>query len=170
MLVVIAGLVIVASILLVISSRQRRSLGLPAGRVVYSDPKLWGKLEKPLYDPGLGLVGKPDYLIREGATLIPVEVKSRRLPQSPSESHLFQLAAYCRLVEHSFGVRPPHGILSYPDHAIAIDYTPELESRLIRLIEAIRIRDGFDSVERSHASPARCRRCGFNAICDQALT
>jgi CRISPR-associated exonuclease Cas4 len=169
MIFTIAGLIVIGLILLVISSRQRRSLGLPAGRVVYSDQKLWGKLEKPLYSPQLRLVGKPDYLIRKGAALIPVEVKSRRPLQSPSESHLFQLAAYCLLVEHAFGKRPPQGILSYPDGAVAIDYTQELESRLIRLIEDIRTKDRFDSVERSHASPARCRCCGFNAICDQAL-
>lgn len=169
MVFVIAGLIFAGLILLAISSRQRRLLGLPTGRVVYSDPKLWGKLERPLYSSQLGLVGKPDYLIRKGATLIPVEVKSRRPRQSSSESHLFQLAAYCLLVEHSFGKRPPSGILSYPDGAVAVDYTHELESRLIQLIEDVRTKDRFNNVDRSHASTARCRRCGFNAICDQAL-
>ncbi|MRR31610.1 hypothetical protein EG834_15065, partial [bacterium] len=39
----------------------QRASGLPRGRVVYADPGLWGRPEKPLFDSALGLTGKPDY-------------------------------------------------------------------------------------------------------------
>ena len=77
----------------------QRASGLPRGRVVYADPGLWGKPEKPLFDAALGLTGKPDYLIRSGKSLIPVEVKSGWAPTAPYDSHVLQLAAYCLLVE-----------------------------------------------------------------------
>jgi CRISPR-associated exonuclease Cas4 len=92
---------------LYLSRRQRRATGLPTGRVTYSDTGRWTKVEKPLYDPVSGLTGKPDYLVEENGFLIPVEVKSGRAPNLPHDSHIFQLAAYCLLVEATEGIRPP---------------------------------------------------------------
>jgi len=31
------------------SNRQRQAAGLPGGRVIYTDTRGWGKLEKPLF-------------------------------------------------------------------------------------------------------------------------
>ena len=47
------------------SNRQRQAAGLPDGRVIYTDTRGWGKLEKPLFNQALGLTGKPDYLIQQ---------------------------------------------------------------------------------------------------------
>ncbi|MFN7037884.1 MAG: CRISPR-associated protein Cas4, partial [Bellilinea sp.] len=99
--------------LLWLGARQQRRSGLPPGRVLYSDPKIIGEPERPLFDPDTLLTGKPDYLVREGAAVIPVEVKSGWAPAEPHPGHVFQLMAYCRLVERSMGVRPPYGILRY---------------------------------------------------------
>jgi CRISPR-associated exonuclease Cas4 len=55
---------------------QRKRSGLPGGRIIYADTSKWGRLEKSLYVPELGLAGKPDYLVEIGDELIPVEVKS----------------------------------------------------------------------------------------------
>src|SRR3972149_2334260 len=63
----------------------------------------------------LDLVGKPDYLIQSKQGLIPVEVKTGRTPARPFESHVFQVAAYCALVERNFKQRPPYGIIRYPE-------------------------------------------------------
>ena len=48
------------------SNRQRKQAGLPGGRVVYTDTRAWGTVEKALYDHSLGLTGKPDYLVQNG--------------------------------------------------------------------------------------------------------
>ena len=48
------------------SRRQRKSSGLPEGELLYSDSDYWQSLPKPLYDPTLQLVGKPDYVVKNG--------------------------------------------------------------------------------------------------------
>jgi CRISPR-associated exonuclease Cas4 len=162
-------LVLLALVLFWLAMRQRRAAGLPAGRVIYADTNRWGKVEKPLYDAAFNLTGKPDYLVQQGEVLIPVEVKGRRSPEAPYDSHLFQLAAYCLLVERAFGKRPPHGILRYTNRTYAIDYTPELENALRDLLIEMRTHEHRQTVNRSHDSAARCSRCGFRGICDQKI-
>ena len=163
------ALLIAALVLLWQSRRQRVRAGLPGGRVIYSDTRLWGKLEKPLVAEDIGLVGKPDYLVRSGGVIIPVEVKSGRAPVAPYDSHIFQLAAYCMLVHKHFGRRPPYGILHYSGRDFAIDYTAQLEAALLDRLAEIRRDDGRRDVPRSHDEAARCRKCGFRDVCDQRL-
>lgn len=152
-----------------LSGRQRRSTGLPAGRVIYSDHDEWGKVETPLYDPTYNLTGKPDYLVESSSGIIPVEVKSSRLKTAPYDSHIYQLAAYCLLIEQTFSLRPAYGILHYANQDIAIDYTAELEQRILDIIREMRSLSRRRGIDRSHQSANRCRGCGFNSICDQAL-
>jgi CRISPR-associated exonuclease Cas4 len=151
------------------SGVQRREAGLPGGRVIYTDTGGWGAVERPLYYPPLKLTGKPDYLVRNHGTVIPVEVKSGRAPESPYDSHIFQLASYCLLVEKTYGKRPPYGIIHYNDRDFAIDYTPELETALMDLLAEMRRDEIKNSVDRSHDQPPRCARCGFRDLCDQSL-
>ncbi len=158
-----------ALILFWISGRTRRAAGLPGGRVIYTDTRAWGKVEKPLYDPTLGLTGKPDYLVEHNGRLIPVEVKSGRAPEAPYDSHIYQLATYCLLVEKTMGKRPPYGIIHYPDRDFAVDYTHELEDALLDLLAEIRRDERRDEVPRSHESAGRCAKCGFRQVCDQKL-
>lgn len=169
MILFAAVLLLAAVVILWIGTRQRRASGLPAGRIIYSDTSRWGKVEKPLYDPVSALTGKPDYLVEEGDALIPVEVKSGRAPSIPHDSHVFQLAAYCLLVERVYGKRPPYGILRYRDHTFSIDFTPALEQELEELLEAIRLQERRGEANRSHDEPQRCARCGYRNICDQRL-
>jgi CRISPR-associated exonuclease Cas4 len=152
-----------------IAGSQQKSAGLPAGRVIYSDTERWGKVEKPLYDPISGLTGKPDYLVEENGYLIPVEVKSGRAPNLPHDSHIYQLAAYCLLVERTSNKRPPYGILRYRDRTFSIEYTPDLENELEELIDTIRFQERRGEANRSHKEPARCARCGYRNNCDQRL-
>ena len=155
--------------LLWLSGRQRRATGLPAGRVVYSDHNEWGEIETPLYDPTFNLTGKPDYLVERSDEIIPVEVKSSRLKSAPYDSHIYQLAAYCLLIEQTFSIKPAYGILNYVNQDIAVDYTPELEQSLIDTIREMRSLSRRRNIDRSHESANRCRGCGFNSVCDQAI-
>ncbi len=50
-----------------------------------------------------GLSGRPDYVIKLADNLIPVEEKKGRTPQGPLYSHILQVAAYCLLIEETFG-------------------------------------------------------------------
>jgi CRISPR-associated exonuclease Cas4 len=169
MLTLAAFLLLLFLYLLWQSGRTQQASGLPGGRVIYTDTRAWGKVEKPLYVPGISITGKPDYLVEENGQIIPVEVKSGKAPAAPYDSHIFQLAAYCLMVEKTYGKRPPYGIIHYPDKDFAIDYTPELESRLLDILAEMRRDETREDVERSHETRARCARCGFRDLCDQSL-
>ena len=162
-------LLLVAFVLFFIAGRQRHASGLPGGRVIYTDTRAWGRVEKPLYDRDLGLTGKPDYLVEQNGRIIPVEVKTGHTPDAPYDSHIFQVAVYCLLVQKTYGKRPPHGIIHYPGRDFAVDYTPGLENALLDLIADIRRDEHRSDVPRSHEDPQRCRRCGFHTVCDQSL-
>ncbi len=161
-------LVILALVLLWFSSCQRRRLGLPTGRVVYSDSGAERRVEQPLYADDLLLVGRPDYLVESAEGLVPVEVKSGRSPQTPYDTHIFQLAAYCILVTRNFKQRPLYGIIRYPRRCFRIEFTQQLENQVLNLIKEMR--NGLDLAElhRSHDG-ARCNACGFGRLCEEHL-
>jgi CRISPR-associated exonuclease Cas4 len=169
MLIVAVLLLLVALVLFWRSQRVRQKSGLPPGRIVYSDPQLWGKSEKPFYDVETQLTGKPDYLISQGMTMIPVEVKSHYAPAEPYPSHVYQLLAYCFLVQQETGQRPPHGILQYRNRTFEVAYGHEQEAALLDLIEQMREDDRTKNCPRSHEERIRCQRCGFRHVCDQKL-
>lgn len=165
----ILALFVIAFLLLRQGAARRAAAGLPGGRVVYSDTRTWGPVEQALYDPVWDLTGKPDYLIRQGRMLIPVEVKSGRTPPAPYDSHIYQLAAYCLLVERVMHVRPEYGLIHYPGRTYRVDYTASLERSLKDLLDEIRLGQRKRTLDRSHEDPARCRGCGFKTACDQRL-
>jgi CRISPR-associated exonuclease Cas4 len=169
-IVILAVLFILAAlVLLLVSGRAQKQAGLPVGRIVYVDTGGWARVEKPLYDSLNNLVGKPDYLVEQDGFLIPVEVKSSYAPSTPREGHLYQLAAYCLLVERTSGKRPPYGILRYRNRTFEIDFTPELENAFTRLLNEMRMQERLGEAERSHEDAARCARCGYRSICDERL-
>lgn len=164
------GLFLIAIFLLWKASQTQKTSGLPGGRVIYTDTRAWGeKVEKPLYDGNLGLTGKPDYIVEKNGRYIPVEVKSGRAPQAPYDAHIFQLAAYCLLVEKNLGSRPPYGIIHYENRDFAIDYTNELENAILDILAEIRRDERRADVQRSHEVTARCTKCGFRNVCEQKL-
>ena len=170
MLYLSLAFLLLALFLLWQSNRQQAQAGLPSGRVIYTDTRAWcAPLEQPLFNKELGLTGKPDYLVERNGQIIPVEVKSGRAPQSPYDSHIYQLAAYCLLVEKTYGKRPSHGIIHYPTRDFAVDFTPALESALLEVLAEMRRDERRDEVERSHNETARCLRCGYHSLCDQKL-
>ena len=168
-LYVVGILTALGFLLLYISSRRRRSAGLPAGRIIYTDHKAWGTVETALYDPTFNLTGKPDYIIDTNNGPIPVEVKSGRGKSVPYDSHIYQLAAYCLLIDQVFDTRPEYGILHYSNQDIAIDYTADLEKNTIQIIREIHSNSRKKSINRSHESTNRCQKCSFRSICDQSL-
>jgi CRISPR-associated exonuclease Cas4 len=155
-------------LLLWISTQRRRGL-LPEGRVVYEDSGATRRLEQPLFAEELNLVGRPDYLIENKHGLVPVEVKSGRTPSKPFQSHIFQLAAYCALVEVNFDQRPAYGIIRYPQRSFTVEFTEELERQLFSLLADMREALQMGELHRSHRNPARCNACGFLAMCDESL-
>lgn len=168
MLLFALTMLVIGVLFLAMARQRQRTLGLPPGRVIAIDGKALERLERPLFDRDLGLVGKPDYLVRRRRQLIPVEVKSGVAPAEPHESHALQLAAYCALVEAAFGTRPTYGVIKYADHSFAVAYSPGLERRMRALVAAIQA-EGEGAPARSHRERRRCRACGYQAGCEQRL-
>jgi len=164
-------LILVAVLLWILAVRMKAKTGLPGGRIIYSDTKLWGApVEKPLFDGSLGLTGKPDYLIEQGGELVPVEVKSSRAPSAPYDSHIFQVAVYCLLVEKVYQRTPSHGLIHYPGKTFSVDFTDELRQNTLELLSDMHHMENLKSIPRSHEDPNKCGRCGYKDICDQRLT
>ncbi len=171
MIAIALVLLTLGAALYLLSQRRHRASGLPEGQVIYSDTGDWQRNDHPLFSNRYRLVGKPDYLVRQGGEVIPVEVKSTRLRgRPPFQSHKMQLAAYCLLVEDVMGVRPSYGILKYADDVIRIEYTDPMRRQLLATLDEMRRAMHARDIHRSHDDPARCRFCGYRESCDQALS
>ena len=155
--------------LLLRAGMARRESGLPTGRVTYVDTGAWDRCERPLFSNQHRLTGRPDYLVRHGEGIVPVEVKGGAAPEQPYPAHVLQLAAYCLLVEEQEGRVPQYGILKYDDRAFEVDYTPALRAQLLAALDALRRDLSARDVERSHDDPGRCRGCGYRDRCEQSL-
>jgi CRISPR-associated exonuclease Cas4 len=163
------GLIATAVLLFWQSAKYKKSAGLPEGKVIYTDSHLWKRLDQILFDKSIALTGKPDYVVENGGEIIPVEIKSNIIKSRPYDSHILQLAAYCRLIETGFAKRPGYGVLHYPNRTYKIKYTDRLESQLMELVDSIRVKSGRGEGHRSHQSAAKCKGCGYTAICEERL-
>jgi CRISPR/Cas system-associated exonuclease Cas4 (RecB family) len=142
---------------------RRRRLGIaPGGRLVATDDSRDGL--PTLSSPRLGLVGRPDELVRVGEVLIPVEHKPRA--QRAQASHHLQLAAQCALVADVFGVRPPYGVLVLADgEPREVPFTRELEARLLETTTRMRaLLAAGDAPGRRWVAP-KCQRCAYFPVC-----
>jgi CRISPR-associated exonuclease Cas4 len=160
-------LILLAAGLLWASRRQWQQLGMPSGQTVYQDTD-----EQPgdlLLAHAHQLKGKPDFLIKQGGQIIPVEAKTGRTPTQPYYSHIMQLIAYCVLVEAHTGQRPPHGILRYPERQFTVEFTLAREQELRNILSSMRQERRVQEVHRSHTNPNLCAACGFKAQCDERL-
>jgi CRISPR-associated exonuclease Cas4 len=184
LLLIIPILLVIALIAHLAARSAAGKTGLPAGQLIYSDTghavghihpvtinEQGEKQERALTSRRYGLSGRPDYLVRASDGIVPVEAKSTTRPASGRayDSHVFQLAAYCLLVEDVVGAHVPYGIIRYADAEVIIDYTPELRDELVELLDEMREARHAEEVHRSHSEARRCSRCSMREICDEAL-
>lgn len=145
----------------------RKEYGIPAGKVLYSD--LNGSA-KPLFSRRFGVSGKPDYIIKDkDNALIPVEIKSGRASK-PYKGHVLQLAAYCLLIEETYGKAVPHGVLVYGDgkqHLFKFD--SDLRAELLSTLEDMRRCWNEGNPKRTHNSKRRCYSCLLREDCGYCL-
>jgi len=166
LLLVALLMLVVAAVLFRLGRRGRAASGLPRGTVVYVDSHDWER-SPPLRAPRYGLVGRPDYLLRDGRAIIPVEVKPSRQAPEPYEADLLQLAAYCLLVEETYRVTPPHGLIVYQQHTFEVPFDEAMREELLAVLEEMRQAGDDDDVLRSHDQPARCIACSMRGHCGE---
>jgi CRISPR-associated exonuclease Cas4 len=149
--------------------RARKRSGIATGKVVDVGASA-DKGEKIMESKAFGLRGLPDVVLRVEDELIPVEVKTGRVPKGPLFSHILQLAAYCLLIEERQGRPPPYGVLQYGKHVRhEIDYNDELKWTLVNKLIEMRqiIRTG--EAHRNHRRPGKCASCSRREGCDERL-
>jgi len=149
--------------------RARSKTGIAAGKVVdvgASGESGDGIMTSPTY----GLRGLPDVVLRVEDELIPVEVKTGRVPRGPLFSHILQLAAYCLLIEERQGRPPPYGVLQYGKHVRhEIDYDDELKWTLVNKLIEMRQHIRTGEVHRNHRRPGKCASCSRREGCSERL-
>jgi CRISPR-associated exonuclease Cas4 len=149
--------------------KTRRTSGLSKGQILDVGAAADtgdGILESEQY----GLRGLPDVILRIEDELIPVEVKTGRVPRGPLFSHILQLAAYCMLIDEHQGRPPPYGILQYGKHTRhEIDFDDELKWTLVNKLLEMRqiIRTG--EAHRNHRRPGKCASCSRREGCSERL-
>ncbi len=117
-----------------------------------------------------GLRGKPDVVLRIEGQLVPVEVKTGRVPRGPLFSHILQLAAYCLIIEDVKGSPPPFGILQY-GKAIRHEIDYDEEMRALLLAKLVDMREGLRTgeVHRNHIRRGKCASCSRREGCAERL-
>jgi CRISPR-associated exonuclease Cas4 len=128
-------------------------------------------------DPVIGLRGRPDYLLTEEADragevrrTFPLELKPRRRSRRLYESDALQLGVYLLALRATYGSHAaPYGYVRYADETFRVALTPALETRIRRIVLAIRSGRVADALHRSHNVPDRCAGCAVRHTCDERL-
>jgi len=166
-------LVLIALVFAILTWLLRREgvahRGPPALKIRYADAAIYQ--QPSLVSAQYGLSGRPDYLVRVDCGVVPVELKSGKSPRSgrPYDGHLFQLVAYCLLVEDVCQAFVPYGVIEYEDRSIRVEYNSALRKSLLALLEQIRTAKRGGEFHIDHNRPGKCRSCGFHETCGESL-
>lgn len=143
----------------------QQSQHIPQGKITYSDLHI---PEKSLYSPRYRLAGKPDYIVKQKDSLLPVEVKSGPYTQ-PQIHHIMQLTAYCILLEDTYQTFVPHGVLIYPSGKYTIKMNPKVRFELEQIMHEIKYSKRSQTVYRNHHDEWKCRSCSLRQCCSEKM-
>ena len=135
------------------------------GKIEYIDMESSKAFKSDKY----GISGRPDYIIKLGEKLIPVEEKTGRTPRGPLYSHIIQVTAYCLLLEDAHGTAPPYGIVKYPEHEFEIEYNEDQKKLLLSKVAEMRRAAQAGDVHRNHDRPGKCKFCSRREVCPEKL-
>ena len=155
--------------------RQRTGFaagGEGTGRIVASDTGIAAPMF--LRDPGLGLRGRPDYLLQFEVAghplLVPLELKPGHRSRRIYDSDALQVAAYLiALRATAKDAAATFGYLRYASGTFKVGLTRELEARVHAIVEAIRAGRSAATIHRSHSIVQRCVNCSVREHCSDAL-
>ncbi len=174
------GFLILAMRAYSVGDKIRRVYHIDDGNIDYVDTM--GEESPPLLkSEECGLSGRPDLVIRGEGGIIPVEIKTGKVPRVPYFSHIVQLGAYCVLVEEVYGKKPPHGIIRYQrgregsggevimsEYKIA--YDDKMRDLILGMADEMRaVISGSDEAHRSHGKEGKCRHCSRRDKCPERL-
>lgn len=157
---------IVVDALLGFVQRARRLTGITRHMVVKAVDGGSFVARRELSSRALGLIGRPDAIVRERGALIPIERKT--FGKRPRDKDIAQLLVYCRLIEEIEGVRPPHGyiIMGPTAKRFKIANDSEKQQWLDRIVREMRdVLAGGVCSATPHAK--KCSGCSVRESCVQ---
>jgi len=141
----------------------KKSYRIQGGEITYSDLDVPGK---SFFSKRYRISGKPDYIVRREKRYIPVELKSGNYNR-PQKNHVFQLAAYCQLVEENYRVFVPYGILVYGEqNQFNIPFDPRVRFELEKTINEMRRVIKKGKITMMSRESFRCKSCSMRDYCD----
>jgi CRISPR-associated exonuclease Cas4 len=160
-------LIFIARKILTKIKQTKKKFNLLKGKITYSD---LNKPGKPLYSKRYRISGKPDYVINTDGKLIPVEIKTG-FHQYPQQNHIFQLAAYCQILEDNFNCFIPFGLLIYNDSSkkFKIRYDPKMRYDLESTLAQMRHIRKLDDLTRNHNDLKKCKKCSMRVYCSKKI-
>jgi len=158
---------------------DEQELGLPPGRIVYTDAD---GAAQPLAAHQYPLCGKPDYVVRTPEDVhVPVEVKSARAGKAPRHEDVLQVVVYLLILDDLYphDPAPRYGLLHYRNADVRVVATPDLRAEVLDILAQLQAIDDASGDAASHDEAAvgppgnpgvaRCRACAFKAICEDAV-
>lgn len=147
------------------ADKLRKDNNIQPGEVAYSDLDVPGT---SFFSKKYKITGKPDYVLKRGGRYIPVEVKKGSY-SSPQDNHVFQLAAYCQLIEENYCVFVPYGLVAYEDSCYKISFDPNLRFQLQNTIAEMRDFLKRRDKGRNHNDINRCKSCSLRSYCEEKI-
>jgi CRISPR-associated exonuclease Cas4 len=165
MILLIASVVfIIISIIARYRTRKIKAKNkIQQGKITYSD------LNRPassLFSKKYRITGKPDYVIKQKKYHLPVEFKTGS-QSNPLKNHIFQVAAYCQLIEENYGGFVPYGILVYNNSdQYKIPFDPKTRFELESTIKKMRNTLKTGKITMNHNEVRRCKACSMRQYCN----
>jgi CRISPR-associated exonuclease Cas4 len=140
----------------------KKTYKIQDGRITYTDLDVPAK---PFFSKKYRISGKPDYIVKKDNRYLPVELKTGSY-NKPQKNHIFQLAAYCQLIEDNYGKFVPHGMLVYSDgQQFNITFNPKLRFELQNTINEMRSVIKTGKVNINKKDSLKCRNCSMKDYC-----
>ena len=175
-LIIIVGVLLffIAIVFIMVSKKGKKEVNkiknkynIQQGRIAYSD---LNKPARPFFSKRYRISGKPDYIIKRNDKYIPVELKTGYHP-APLKNHVFQLAAYCHLLEENYGGFVPYGVLVYNNEKqFKIPFDPNIRFELENTIKKMRCSLENNRFSRNHNDLSRCLSCSMRKYCNIKLS
>jgi CRISPR-associated exonuclease Cas4 len=144
----------------------KNDYNIPSGKITYQD---LNKPGKPFFSKRYKLIGKPDYIIKDKKSIIPIEVKTGKYEEA-QDNHILQLAAYCHLLEENYKKFVPYGILIYANTSkFKIPFDPKTRFELESTIKNIRNIMKTGNISRNHNEIRKCKNCSMKQYCNFKL-
>ena len=168
-MILISAILILLSLLIKIKAKKLKfDNKIQQGKIIYSDLNI---PEKSYFSKRYRIAGKPDYIIKKNGQYIPVELKSGN-HLNAKKNHIYQLLAYCQLIEDNYNCYTPYGVLVYIDTSkqFKINFDPKRRFQLESIIKEMRKSITGDIIKRNHNEIQRCIKCSMRQYCNQKIS